>query len=298
MALLSALNRSLRYQVAAIRAAFSRLDLHICYSLSLDDDTSHADLLNVSARCVRRVHPRARITVLTDKQSLATTILHLTNLTNNGVSIRSVGRFSGDARQRSRFVKTQARSVIAGDFLQLDADTVAVSEFSAVAECDAPLSAAIDRNLVNPEGGFPSWVIPDYQRLGWPQPTEFYLNTGVVFWKESPEARALGRTWHENWLKYFGTADNPADQPAFNHNLNALGIRPKIMSDFYNARIGVSRKFAQASIYHLLSGNERANGTFIDELVAHYRINGTVDFTLIDKTAKRGEPWMKTRARQ
>jgi hypothetical protein len=86
LALLSALNRSLRYQVAAIRAAFSRLDLHICYSLSLDDDTSHADLLNVSARCVRRVHPRARITVLTDKQSLATTILHLTNLTNNGVS--------------------------------------------------------------------------------------------------------------------------------------------------------------------------------------------------------------------
>jgi hypothetical protein len=297
LTLLGALNRSLRYRAAVIRAALLGLDLHVCYSLSLDDDTNHADLLNISARCVRQVHPRARITILTDEQSLATAVLHLTNLIGNGVSIRSVGQFDGDARQRSRFVKTQARSEIAGDFLQLDADTVAVSEFSAVAKCDAPLSAAIDRNLVNPDGGFPSWVIPDYQRMGWPQPTEFYLNTGVVFWKENNEARALGRIWHDNWLKYFRTVDNPADQPAFNHSLNVLGIRPKIMSDIYNARLGVSRKYAQASIYHLLSGNERANGTFIDELVARYRMNGSVDFALIDKTARRGEPWIETRAR-
>lgn len=277
-----------------MRDVFSGLDLHVCYSLSLDDDTIHADLLNISARCVRQVHPRARITVLTDEQSLAAVVLQLANLTENGASICSVGQFSGDARQRSRFVKTQTRSKIAGDFLQLDADTIAVSEFSAVAECDAPLSAAIDRNLINPDGGFPSWVIPDYQRLGWPYPTEFYLNTGVVFWKECHEARALGQTWHENWLKYFRTVDNPADQPAFNHSLDVLGIRPKIMSDIYNARIGISREYAQAAIYHLLSGDARANGTFIDELMDRYRINGRVDFALIDKTARRGEPWIET----
>lgn len=272
---------------------------HVCYVLSLDDDATYADLLSISAQCVRKIYPAVRITVLTDDGSLARVRDRLRSLTEADVKIESVGGFDGDARQRSRFVKTQARNQIAGDFLQLDADTVAVSEFGGVARCDAPLSAAIDRNLVNPDGGFPSWVIPDFQRMGWPHPTAFYLNTGVVFWKDSSAARALGQAWHENWLAYYKTVDNPADQPAFNRSLDTLGIRPKIMSDIYNARVGISRDFARgAVIYHLLSGNERANGTFVDELVARYRTNGTVDFALIGATAGRNKPWIGASERQ
>ena len=166
------------------------------------------------------------------------------------MEVRSVGTFAGTARRRSRFVKTQARTVINGDFLYLDADTAPVAEFTALFDCKTPFAAAIDRNRIDPRGGFPAWVVPDFQRLGWRHPTRHYLNSGVVFWKDCTAARALGRLWHENWLHYTTTVDNPADQPAFNHTIDALGIEPTILDDAFNARVGVLPELpaARASI--------------------------------------------------
>jgi hypothetical protein len=103
----------------------------------------------------------------------------------------------------------------------------------------------------------------------------------------------LGRLWHENWLRYHATVDNPADQPAFNHSIDALGIEPKIMDDVFNARVGVSPEFARgARIYHFLSGDERAEETFIDAALQCYRDTGSVDLSLIDAAVKRGHPWV------
>jgi hypothetical protein len=99
--------------------------------------------------------------------------------------------------------------------------------------------------------------------------------------------------WHENWLYYTKTTENPADQPAFNHSIDVLGIEPKIMDDIFNARVGVSPSFAQgARIYHLLSGDERANGTFMDPLRARYSGSGLIDCDMVDAVAKRGHPWV------
>lgn len=259
----------------------------------MDRDAHYADLLAISALCVKRLHPAARITVLTDDESRQNVAGALRSLSRIEPNIRSVGRFDGSPRLRSRFVKTQCRNVIRGDFLYLDCDTVAVGDLGDLFRCGGPLGAAIDRNCVDPDGGFPAWVIPDFERLGWKHPTRFYLNGGVVFWKECPEARELGRLWHENWLKYTTTVDNPADQPAFNHSLSALNIEPKIIDDAFNARVGISAEFARgARLYHLLSGDERANGTFIDTLLAQYRAIGTFDASLVERVAANGDPWV------
>jgi hypothetical protein len=266
---------------------------HVCYALALDGDPFFADLVAISAACVRRIYPACKITILTDDASRENFGRARRPLSDVASKIRSVGKFDGSPRWRSRFIKTQARSVIEGDFLYLDADTAPVSEFSALFECEAPFSAAVDRNRVNPRGGFPEWVVPDFDYLGWQQPTKRYLNSGVVFWKDCAAACALGQLWHENWLRYGATVDNAADQPAFNHSIAALGIEPKVLDDTFNARVGVSSEFAKgARIYHLLSGDERAEGTFIDEVLKRYRENGKVDFSLIDAAVTHGHPWI------
>lgn len=265
--------------------------LHVCYALAMDRDPEFADQAIISAASVRKLYPNSTITILTDDDSL-NFFANLRELCVLASDIRSVGRFPGSPRHRSRFIKTQARCVLDGDFLYLDADTVAVGEFGGLLDCDAPFSAAIDRNRVNPWGGFPPWVVPDYERLGWRYPTNLYLNAGIIFWKDCDAARVLSRLWHWNWLHYTITVDNPADQPAFNHSLDALGIEPKIMDDAFNARVGVSPVFAHgARIYHLLSGDERAEGTFLDELLNRYRESGQVDLSLIDDAAACGHPW-------
>ena len=276
-----------------VRNTFPR-NMHVCYALSMQSDTVYADLVSISALCVRSIYPACRITVLTDDESINNFGPTLRSLADIGFEVMSVGKFHGDARLRSRFVKTQVRNVIEGDFLYLDADTVAVSKFAELLECEAPLSAAVDRNRANPLGGFPAWVVPNFDRLGWRHPTEVYLNAGVVFWKDNSKARALGKLWHENWLRYVATFNNPSDQPAFNHSISALGIEPKIMDDAFNARIGVSPEFASGGrIYHFyFDGNEKPEGTIIDKLLAGYRRDGQVDFTLIADAVKRDHPWI------
>jgi hypothetical protein len=267
--------------------------LHACYALATDGERDYPDMVMVSALSLRRIYPTSKITILTDDDSLPGLGCALAHLAENGAQIRSVGQFSGTPRMRSRFVKTQVRNVIDGDFLYLDADTVAIRNFDGLFACRAPLSAAIDRNCVDPRGGFPAWVIPDFVRLGWRHPTRCYLNAGVVLWRDCEDARALGKLWHENWLHYSRSVDNPADQPSFNHSIDLLGIAPKIMDDAFNARVGVLPEFAKgACIYHLLSGDERANGTFIDELLVRYRRDGSVDFPLIERVAASDDPWI------
>jgi hypothetical protein len=147
----------------------------------MDDDPVFADLLAISASCVRRIYPTCKITILTDDDSRKNLDRAQRRLSDVATKIRSVGKFEGSPRLRSRFVKTQARNVIEGDFLYLDADTAPVCEFGALFECEAAVSAAIDRNRVDPCGGFPAWVVPDFERLGWRNPTKLYLEFRNTF---------------------------------------------------------------------------------------------------------------------
>ena len=81
-------------------------NLHICYALAMDSDTVYADLVTISALCVRRIYPTARITILTDDESLSNLGPALQRLSDVASNIRSIGKFEGSARLRSRFVKT------------------------------------------------------------------------------------------------------------------------------------------------------------------------------------------------
>jgi hypothetical protein len=286
-----------RFSIAGRRGGLDYMPdkrIHVCYALALDEDYTYAALLNISAACIKRLYQEATFTIVTDDESLPKTVEALRSLIDAGANVISVGEIRGGARLRSRFAKTQIRSAVHGGILFLDADTVAVREFYDLFDCSSALSAAIDRNCSLPQGGFPVWAVPEFDCLEWPHPTKLYLNTGVVFWRECSEARKLGQQWHESWLRYATTVDNPADQPAFNHSLDALDIEPKIMSDAFNARVGVSSRFASdARIYHLLSGCERANGTFIDRLLATYLDSGQVDFSLVEDAVQRGHPWIE-----
>lgn len=167
----------------------------VCYVLSTDGDPRYCDLAAVSIASLKRVHPSARVTILTDDESFAAVRAASRQSRNGSISVRSVGRFAGSPRVRSRFVKTQMRGAMDGEFLYLDADTVVIGALDEIYGCLTPLAAAIDRNRDDPSGGFPAWVVPGFERLGWPYPTRNYLNNGVIFWKDCVEAHEFGRLW-------------------------------------------------------------------------------------------------------
>jgi hypothetical protein len=271
--------------------------LQICYVLSTNGEPHYGDLLAVSAQAVRRLYPNAKITILTDDQSWGPVASLGREL---GAFVRSAGAYPGDARVRSRFVKTRVRGVVDGDFLYLDADTLPVAPFSELLACEAPLCAAINRTRMEPFGGFPVEQGPYFERLGWTHPTACYLNTGVVFWRECKAARELGQLWHQNWRDFFEAVDNPLDQAAFNFSIATLGIAPKIVDDRFNFRPGLSPELTTgACIYHFYAhGDEMLEGTILDALLNGYRAGGRIDFSLIDGAVRRGHPWIAKTPRE
>ena len=268
------------------RRRFRPEPIAVCYVLSTDGDPRYCDLAAVSIASLKRVHPSACVTILTDDESLAAVRSASRLPRDRSISVRSVGGFAGSPRVRSRFVKTQMRGVMDGDFLYLDADTVVIGALDEICGGGAPLAAAIDRNRDDPLGGFPAWVVPEFERLGWPYTTRNYLNNGVIFWKDCAAAHQFGRLWHANWLEYHATVNNPADQPAFNHSMSATGLIPEILDDRFNARVTVSPEyFAGARIIHYYAhGTERPDLASLDRVMARTRSRASLNGWLNSET--------------
>jgi hypothetical protein len=262
----------------------------ICYAVATDGDRRYVDLAAISALAAKQRHPSLRVTILTDDHSLP---MVSSWLAPHGLakSVRSVGRCPGQMGVRSRFAKTQVRKFVDGDVLYLDADAIPVADFDELFEADnGPVCAAIDRSPGSPAGsGFPSWAAPAFERLGWPHPTDYYLNSGVVLWRDTPVARQLGRLWHENWRRFFKTSADFADQPAFNYSMRSLGISPTIMSDRFNARVGLSPAFRSgASIYHFYASDDAlpTRGA-IEDLLGRFQNGEKIGSAAIDKALVR-----------
>jgi hypothetical protein len=267
--------------------------LHVCYALSLDEEELYADLVAISALSLRRVHPFCLITVLTDDTTHRMFRHRFERFSLDGMDVKSLGAYEGGASFRSRFVKTQARSALDGDFLYLDADTLALADLSKLLECHAPIAGAVNRSDDAPAGTFPVWALSEYDQLGWGLPSGPYLNAGVIFWKDCAKARALGELWHKSWLRYASTFANPRDQPTFNYSLFALGIKPEIMDECFNARPRATPKITNSPrLYHFyFLDEEKPEGDALGELLTRYRQSRQVDFGLVDDVIRRGHPW-------
>lgn len=123
--------------------------------------------------------------------------------------------------QRSRYLKTNLRHIIKGDFLFIDTDTIICSSLeeldnmdfnvAMVADCNKPLPLTDPGNIeLNRSAGF-----LDSKNLP-------YFNSGVVYVKDSPLAYCLFDEWHSMW-KLSAQNGVSKDQPALcqaNKNLN------------------------------------------------------------------------------
>ena len=257
--------------------------IQVCYALATDGESRYVDLTAISALAVRRIHPHAEIAILTDEQSLPiiTSLLEAHGLAGN---VRSIGTYAGSTGARSRFVKTQVRQFINGDFVYLDADAIPIDGFDAIFRESGPVCAAIDRSPAAPAGsGFPSFAVAAFDRLGWSHPARFYVNCGVVFWKDSETTRRLGQMWHKNWQSFYHESNDYADQQAFNYTLNDLGINPTILNDKYNARVGLSPAFALgAAIYHFYASDYGIPGcAAVDRLLSKFREGAELNVSVI-----------------
>ncbi len=247
----------------------------------------------ISAMCVRRLHPSARIIILLDEFTYnlsARSPFDVRSLADQVVRLETGLQ---EPAPSSRFLKTSMRQIVDGPFLFLDCDTLPIRPFAEIFETTASVSAAFDRNFQFPEPHFPEWAGRLLLEAGWTAPLPHYYNAGVMYFADQHEARTLGLEWHRRWKVLYERFREHQDQPSLNSAIHALEIRPRVLPIQYNAMVGAAARFARkAKILHFYTWSGKpAEGTLLDHLIQHMFSRREIDWRAIDTAARFGVIW-------
>lgn len=122
---------------------------------------------------------------------------------------------------RSRYIKTNLRNLIDGDFLFLDTDTVVCDSLEPFTKLDCDLGMVFDFHLPMIK------LHPNYAGLknifnsiGWQKHDKSspYFNSGVIYCKDSQVSREFFMAWHNKWREFL-QKDVVFDQISLN-NIN------------------------------------------------------------------------------
>ena len=216
------------------------------YVLSTGEDLTYADLTFLSVLSLKYCEPAARVNVVTDVSTRA--VLKQ----NDHPLIPLVDGWhefevAGNSAERSRLLKTTLRSRIAGQFVFLDADTVVVDSPAELFKPPHEIAMVQDQHEGHAYPGFPDWLIPHFQRLGWSWPTVSYYNSGVIVVPDDVNTHRLFVEWHERWAE-FSRLGMLYDQPALNYAIQRLETPVRELPQKFNAMVRVDERYRRDAV--------------------------------------------------
>ena len=206
----------------------------------------------VSATSARRRNPSAVMLLLTDSDTIVTPALQ--SLFDR--VIRQVFPADIPPMKRSRLLKTGMRSLVEGDFLFIDADTIVARPLDGIDAVEAPLAACPDLHSHFPEHPHYEATVNMCRKLGFDASREnWYFNSGVMLVKDTPENHAFFKAWQENYLAGYEAGIRP-DQPSLAKTCAAFANPVALLPDQWNCEVqnGI-RYLRDAYIVHYMVTN-------------------------------------------
>lgn len=209
----------------------------------------------VSLASLKYVCPSAKITLLTDDRTdrADNSLLPQIRQYVDEYIVRDFDE-SMPSIARSRVLKTTMRSLVVGDFLYVDSDTVWASP---VDESDFTddVMGVLDGHCMLNEHPLKYGILQDFEKTRCNPESEKYVNGGLLFVKDSVKARRFFEIWHEKWLQ---TSKSGCfiDMPALNCAFKEIyGERIPLLHGSYNVQISRSWKyFPKAKMIHFFTG--------------------------------------------
>ena len=187
----------------------------IVYVLVSTDEDYYYEMLLLSLYSLRLYHPKkdAEVVLVMD----ADTNLRLISM--NSPIFADITPLVKDIPpeftviQRSRYLKTQLRQIVGGDFLYLDCDTLVCEPMNEIDSMSAAVGMVSDENDIS--------ITADKKELCMRAGfivagNNQYYNSGVMYVKDTKAAYELFLKWHECWLQSLQNGVNQ-DQPALNY---------------------------------------------------------------------------------
>ncbi len=190
--------------------------------------------------------------------------------------------------QRSRWLKTNLRNLINGDFLFIDTDTIITSDISDIDNLKCNMAAVYDSHCKFKEFPFNNGVkqlIKKVYGIKLSSNTE-YFNSGVLYVKDNKYTSDFYNQWHENWL-YSKSRGVSTDQPSLAKTNNENKGFISILDGVYNCQVAISIQYLNnAKIMHFFNAkwsDQNLNPFFGKDLYLKIKMNGEITNDIHDK---------------
>jgi hypothetical protein len=268
-----------------------------CYVLTTTGHDLFADMTYASAAFLRHAYPEGEIVCLCDAQShhaLAEARHPLLELIDRS---QAVATPNGPAGFRNRFVKTQMRLILEGDFVYFDSDTLVVDRIDEILSCPAPLAGVPDPAAVDDPSGVDPYGQTVFETMGWQMPSGAYINGGVLLMRDCEPTRRFARLWHEKW-KDWSRRGRHTDQQSLNSALADSGIEYGVLENRFNAQVNgrPSLCLEPVAVWHLYSSHHDNEvmgvpTTILDEAITRFRSEGRLTPDVIHELSQWPFPW-------
>ena len=137
---------------------------------------------------------------------------------------------------KSRFLKTTMRQSIEGDFLYVDSDTIWASPINEK-DFTFDIMGVLDGNCLLKDNPVLDYIQSVRKKTGFYSDSNYYINGGVLYSKDSDFSQNFFKKWHESWIKS-SKSGCFVDQPSLNSLIGEV-IPPEkvLLPGTYNAQI-------------------------------------------------------------
>lgn len=185
----------------------------IVYCLVSDTSDYYYEQLLISLCSLRKYNPEAIVEVVCDNETFATLEGVRRYIYDYNVKVISIETPIGWKNwEKSRFLKTNLRKLIKGDYLFLDVDTVVCASLDCVDGLTCEVAAVKDGHFETPippyskrSNGSEKWIWNNAKKANVNVEGYWHFNSGVMYVKECEKAHELYSTWYEKYsaqLKY------------------------------------------------------------------------------------------------
>ena len=156
---------------------------------------------------------------------------------------------------KSRFLKTNLRNLIKGDFLFVDTDTVITANLEEIDDLKANLGIVLDLHCHFSEHPMEVSIRKWIKRLYGIdlKPDSDYYNSGVMLVRDTPSTYVFFNEWHRNWQSTKNKKSGIQDQQSLAFTIDKLGgVKP--LEGIYNCQVlGSIEYLMNAKIIHFFN---------------------------------------------
>ncbi len=227
----------------------------IVYVLVSDETSLYLEQAVVSAYSARLYNPGVFIEIVIDTETAETLNgkrRYFYNYFDKVTVIETPIDYS--KKQKSRYLKTQLRNIITGDYLFIDTDTIICDSLESIDQLQNDICAVREYNRISSFMTTDRWMnlLAEKADLVSEINGEPYFNSGVMYVKDTPRSRSLYKRWFDCWLKTKASGVD-TDQTALCWANKLEGHVIDHFDDLWNCQIktqGGRKFFPEARIIH------------------------------------------------